>query len=146
MDLVKNMSNKIVSDLYISQEVETCDKSDPILLAIEKMVLKNIGCIVIVENKIPIGIFTERDLLNKVTPDAVINQSIFRNMTVENYMTPNPVCAKPNTPFLKIMSAMRLGRFRHLVITDENGQLAGIISIKDVLNYITDSVYEDHYL
>lgn len=44
------------------------------------------------------------------------------------------------TSFNQIMAAMRLGKFRHLIIVNKEGHLEGIISIKDVLSRIIDLV------
>ena len=65
-----------------------------------------------------------------------------KSALIESVMTANPVCIKEDTPLIKIMAAMRLGKFRHLVIIDGNGALKGIISIKDALNFITDPFHE----
>jgi CBS domain-containing protein len=123
-----------VSSLILHEEVVTCIKTETIYQVVNKMVASNIGSII----KKPVGIFTERDLMRKIIPKGVD----VKTTTIEAVMTPNPVCIKPETPLIKIMAAMRLGKFRHLVIIDPEGLLVGVVSIKDTLNFITDHVYE----
>lgn len=127
-----------VSSLILHEEVVTCVRTDSIFEVVSKMAEYNIGSIIVVEGRKPVGIFTERDLMRKVVSRGVD----FKMTLIEQVMTPNPVCIKEQTPLIKIMAAMRLGKFRHLVIVDQDGLLKGVVSIKDALNFITDHVYE----
>jgi CBS domain-containing protein len=95
---------------------------------------KNIGCIVITENHIPTGIFTERDLLKRVVSKNLSPSHTF----IEDVMTKNPVCVKTSTTLNKVSAAMRLGKFRHLMVVDDYLKARGVISIKDFMNWITD--------
>lgn len=125
-----------LSRLVLHEQIVTCAKNETVFEVICKMTQNNIGSIVIVDNNKPVGIFTERDLMKKVVAQGIDVKSAL----IEIVMTPNPVCIKEHTPLIKIMGAMRLGKFRHLVIVDGNGLLKGVVSIKDVLNFITDHV------
>jgi CBS domain-containing protein len=127
---------KTVDELFLHDEALVCEKTVSIIEAVEVMVRNNVGSIIVVEGKKPIGIFTERDLMKKVVSAAMDLKAV----SIEKVMTPNPVCIQGSTPLLKIMSAMRLGKFRHLVITDSDGKLRGVVSIKDVLSCITDQI------
>ena len=122
------------SDLLYTEDVYTCEASANLHAVTIRMSERNIGCVVVIENNKPIGIFTERDLLKKV----VAHGFPVDKTKISQVMTPHPVCIHPTTPLNQILSAMRLGKFRHLVVTDENHQVVGIISIKDILNWVTD--------
>lgn len=141
MDKIKasnSIFSKTVSSLILHEQVVTCLKTDTVYDVVCKMAASNIGSIIVAESRKPIGIFTERDLMRKVVSRNVD----VKTALMESVMTPNPVCIKEQTPLIKIMAAMRLGKFRHLVIIDGEGLLKGVVSIKDALNFITDHVYE----
>jgi CBS domain-containing protein len=127
---------KTVSDLMLHDAVVSCIGNATVEEVVAVMVENNIGSIVIVEGKRPIGIFTERDLLKKVVPKKM---DVSRTL-ISSIMTPNPVCIDTSTSIHKIMAAMRLGKFRHLVVTHPDGSLKGVVSIKDVLTFLTDQL------
>ncbi len=125
-------------DLLVSQDLKTCSPSDSVKSVIQTMAEQNIGCMVIVDGQKPIGIFTERDVLRKI----VLKLDGLEKLPISQVMTKNPVCVKLDTPFSKIMAAMRLGKFRHLIVIDPQDNLKAVISIKDVLSRMTDFVNE----
>ena len=86
----------------------------------------------------PEGIFTERDYLKKIACNDVD-----KNLPIEGFMTPNPVSVKPTTSVAKVLMKMRMGRFRHIIVTDEDGLLKSVISIKDLLDFVLDTLSED---
>ncbi len=137
------LKNDLIAPLgqfYSVSQVLTCSKETKVNDVIRSMNDKQVGSIIIVENKKPIGIFTERDVLKKVVGSIAVD---IHTTPIEYLMTKNPVTITLQTSFAHIMGAMRLGKFRHLVIVDQKGNLEGIISIKDVLSRVID-VVNDH--
>ena len=134
--LVQNLEYPL-GQFFTSSSVLTCSADTKVKEVIDLMNKNLVGSIVITDNKKPLGIFTERDVLKKVVGSTIID---ITTTPIEHLMTKNPVCVTLNTPFTKIMAAMRLGKFRHLIIVDEHGYLTGIVSIKDVLSRIIDVV------
>jgi CBS domain-containing protein len=53
-------------------------------------------------------------------------------------MTKDPKCVRVDTPLNISFGYMRLGKFRHLIVVDEKGKCAGMLSMKDAFNYICD--------
>ena len=88
----------------------------------------------VVDEKKPIGIFTERDLLKRVVA-KVYDLAATR---VEAVMTAPPMCISNSATLLTVMSIMHMQKFRHLVITNDQGEVAGVISLKDVLSLMTN--------
>lgn len=86
-----------------------------------------IGSVVIVDGaKRPIGIFTERDVL-----DRVALQGTDLSLPVERIMTRNPQCLPATAALFEAAQLMARKRFRHVVVV-ENGELAGIVSERDL--------------
>ena len=78
------------------------------------------------------GILTERDILNSI--GAGEDPATER---VGDHLTADIVFAAPNWSLEEAAVAMVRGRFRHLVVT-EGGQIAGIISVRDIVRCWTD--------
>jgi CBS domain-containing protein len=76
-----------------------------------------------------VGIFTERDVVNKFS-------SIVRDgppVLVGELMTADPVCVTPETSLGHAAGLMAERGFRHLIINDGAGHPAGIVSMRDLL-------------
>jgi CBS domain-containing protein len=90
---------------------------------------KKIGAVVVtgMEGRIA-GIFTERDLVRAIAGKgaAVLDQP------VKSAMTTSVQRCKDETTVDELMGMMSSGRFRHVPV-EQDGKLAGIISIGDVV-------------
>lgn len=107
---------KEVRSLYFSNDPLKCSKDTPLSQAIDIMNDKNTGSIVVTDkDDRSVGIFTERDLLRnvkKLTPE-------FMECHIEDFMTPNPKTVSEETTMDKTIGILRLGRFRHIIVTSE---------------------------
>ena len=94
---------------------------------------RSVGAAVVIDPDSPgPGIITERDLMESIgagqDPDAEI---------VANHLTASLVFAAPDWSLEEAAVAMVRGGFRHLVVT-EGGDIAGILSVRDVVRCWTD--------
>ena len=100
--------------------------------AVDEMVSRKLGCVLVVDNEELVGIFTERDLLNKVSAD--LNEL---DRLVADFMTPSPETITKQDSIAYALHAMDLGGYRHLPIVDSESKLPiGIISIRDILRFL----------
>ena len=90
-----------------------------------------IGCVLVVEDARLVGILTERDLLMRV--DGPRSERPLRDV-----MTPNPETLSPDDPIVYALNKMSVGGFRHVPLVDAAGHPVGVVSVKDVVNYIVD--------
>jgi CBS domain-containing protein len=97
--------------------------------AAKLMAKKNVGALLIVEDKRLIGIFTERDALVRVTAAGRDPATT----TVGEVMTPDPVCVEPNEIFGRVLLLMHDHGFRHVPVC-ENGEPVGIVSSRMALD------------
>jgi len=96
-----------------------------------KMTERKIGSLMIMDNDKPIGIFTERDALNRVLAGGRDP-----NWTkVCEVMTSNPYCVSPETTVSEAMVVVTKRGFRHLPLV-ENGKLSGIMSTRDLVQWL----------
>lgn len=138
MGLMEAIFESKVSDLALSESVVACERQTTLDEAIQLMVNNGIGSIVVVDNGRPVGIFTERDVLRQVAARDLD----FSKAKIQDFMTLRPVCVGEDASFIKIMAAMRLGKFRHLVVTNSEGKVTGVISVKDVIDVMVDRFNE----
>jgi len=78
-----------------------------------------------------VGIFTERDLLNKLTGKAAGQLSI----AVRDLMSANPEVLRDTDSVATALNKMSMGRYRHIPVRRADGSYC-VTSIKHVLKYI----------
>jgi len=101
--------------------------------AIQTMLTRNIGALLIVaDNGKLLGIFSERDLLTKVSGA----ERDYATKPVLKFMTPNPETVKPTDSLGFALHKMDVGGYRHLPV-QKDGHPLGMISVRDMLRYIT---------
>lgn len=105
-----------------------------ILEAVEEMNRHRIGSIVVCEDRQPVGIFTERDVLRRVVGDGLDP----RATSVRDVMTTDLVTITPDTTIEHTMALFAEKHCRHLPVTS-GGELVGLISIGDISRWVADS-------
>jgi CBS domain-containing protein len=78
-----------------------------------------------------VGIFTERDALNKVLGAGLDPLST----KISEVMTKDPYCIPPGTTVSEAMEVVTRRRFRHLPIV-ENGKVLGVVSSGDLTHWL----------
>jgi CBS domain-containing protein len=100
--------------------------------ALALMAEKDVGALVVIEGDRVAGIFSERDYARKI----VLLGKTSRETPVRDIMTPEVICVTQNQSADKCMAIMTDKRIRHLPVLDNDGRLAGVISIGDVVKAI----------
>jgi CBS domain-containing protein len=113
----------------------------PVLEAAQVLVQNNIGALVVFDGSIR-GIVSERDLLRL----AANHVDQLSSAKVREVMTTEVITASPDAQIRDVMDILTEHRIRHLPVVD-NGELAGIISIGDVVSALRHTVEtENRYL
>jgi CBS domain-containing protein len=99
--------------------------------AIEVMREHRIGCVLVVDGERLAGILTERDLLLKLDADAL-------GRPVRELMTADPESLRLDAPIAYALNKMSVGGFRHVPLVDQAHRPVGIVSVKDIIDYIVD--------
>lgn len=138
------MSN-VMDVLYAkSSDIFTIDEEKSVADAITQMVDHAIGSLIVTSGEIPIGMFTERDVL-KVWKEQSGDFN-FRDIAVKEGMTSDIIVVGPEDDLEYVMSLMVKNRIRHLPVVDGK-QVTGMISIRDVVRaQVTNLKVENHYL
>jgi len=95
------------------------------------MVEKRIGSILVMDKGDVVGIFTERDALNRVLDRGLPPQ----RTRLRDVMTKKPVVASPSVTVEEAMVIMTERRLRRLPVC-EGKRLVGIISIGDLTKWV----------
>lgn len=94
-----------------------------------------IGCVLVEEEGRLLGIFTERDILTKLVGTGYDPAKV----QVDSVMTKNPETLTPEDPIAFAVQRMSVGGYRHLPLVDATtGRPVGILSVKDIVDYLAD--------
>jgi len=101
--------------------------------ALEIMVSKNVSALLVMENEMLVGIFTERDYARKV----VLRGKTSKTTLIGEIMTEELITVSPDDSVDDCMRMMTNRFIRHLPVVEGN-RLVGIISIGDLVKYIIE--------
>jgi CBS domain-containing protein len=101
--------------------------------ALETMLEKSIGALLVVDNGKFVGIFTERDYARKL----ILKGKASKETLIREVMTEHPVTVTPESSIEDCMKLMTDKKIRHLPIM-ENDKLIGLISVGDVVKFIIE--------
>ncbi len=112
------------------RDVETTAPGVTLVEAATKLAKRKIGALVVVEETDGIaGILSERDIVRAIAASG----AGALGQTVDTVMTRKVVTCSDAETINEVMTRMTKGKFRHLPVADDDGRLAGIISIGDVV-------------
>lgn len=124
-----------VSDIlnHKGRDVLTTGPSTTVYDAITRMVDRNVGSILVVEDGEVRGIFTERDYLRRI----VLQGRTSKTTQIEEVMTSPVICVDADYNVKDCLNLMTNNKCRHLPVLDDSG-LAGIVSIGDCVKQLSD--------
>jgi len=135
--------DSIISEVLLKKQgpatVHFVQEDDFVLKAIRMMSEHRIGA-VLVRNQDGnvVGIFTERDYLNKM----ILKGNTSASTRIYEVMTTHLYCVGDNTSVLKCMHLMTTHKFRHLPVVNLNNELLGVLSIGDLVKSVIDQYKE----
>ena len=111
-------------------EVLKVDAEASVFEAVQLMVEKNVGSLLVTEGGDITGIVTERDYLRRVTLEGHSD----RETPVREIMSSPLIVASPQTTVDECMALMTDRRIRHVPVVDE-GSVIGVVSIGDLVKF-----------
>ncbi len=109
-------------------QVYSAPEDTTVLAAARLMHEQRVGALVVTRGQKVIGIFTERDVLNRV----VAAQRDPATTLVKDVMSSPVACCTPETSRVECLAVMRQRRLRHLPVV-QGDRLMGIVSTGDLL-------------
>ena len=95
---------------------------------------QGVGCILVCEGSRVSGIFTERDVLNKLFGDRPVSE----DEPVDAYMTPDPEMLLVTDTLGAAVQLMTRRGLRHVPVLDPGGQRVGLVAARDIVRYIAE--------
>jgi CBS domain-containing protein len=118
-------------DRHMSRDLLTVEAGLPVVAVARRMVDRNVGAVLVLEDGRLAGIMTERDLMRAVarglSDDAVVGEC----------MTADPETIAPDDTIEHAAVLMIHGGYRHLPVVDGD-DVVGVISIRDLVQVVVE--------
>jgi len=124
------MKNILVADIMTREPIST--KPDTSLLdCAKKMVRKRVGSLLIIDKKRLVGFISQKDILWALIKKSKKDLSKIKAIDI----SPKKIATiKPSTTIEEAIQKMKKVKFERLPVLHE-GELVGMITIKDILNF-----------
>jgi CBS domain-containing protein len=106
--------------------------------AAELMRKKKVSAVLVKKGAKLVGIFTERDLVSRAMAAKAWSRA-----PVKKFMTPSPETLTLSDPVAYALNKMSVGRYRHVPLVGADGKPAGVISIRDIVDFIVELCPEE---
>ena len=134
--LAKWLRRDKVSSLRL-RDVCRVSPRDPVEQVVRKMVACHTGFALVMDGidgaATLVGIFTERDFVNRV-----VAAGVDPSHPVERVMTPGPKVVRTGGTVHSAVEMMEAAGFRHLPVVNDRGEPVGVLSVKDIMRYLVE--------
>ncbi len=121
--------------LHDPTTVLTAAPQDSVYDCIDRMAEIGVGSIVVTADGAIAGIFTERDHMRKMALEGRAP----KDTAVQTVMTEDVATVTPAQSLEDALDRMRNLQCRHLPVVDADGQLSGIISMRDCMRQLSEA-------
>lgn len=111
-----------------------CGPDTTMLEAARAMEESDLGSLAVVEGMELLGLVTERDLRTAVATGADLDSA------VSTVMSDEPDTFDPDLDVWDAASWIAESDYRHLPVVEDDGSLLGVVSIRDLLKALVDTV------
>lgn len=109
--------------------------------ALHKLVGKHIACLLVEDDGLLVGVFSDRDVLDR----AALEYDDVKSRPVKDLMATDPVYVHESDTAAAALAVMAVSGYRHVPVVNEAGNLTGIISPHRMTEYLhTAMSQEDH--
>jgi signal-transduction protein with cAMP-binding, CBS, and nucleotidyltransferase domain len=122
--MLSNQVKEIMTTQLTSAKI-----SETISRVVEIMVSADVGRVIITDADVPVGIFTEKDVLKRVANKGIDLQET----SIREVMTSPIQAVAEETHILDALGKMYQGNFRHLLVRGRRGTIVGIVSMRRIL-------------
>jgi CBS domain-containing protein len=111
-----------------------CGPETTILDAAVAMQSSDLGSLAVVEGRDLVGLITERDIRRSVA------ERVDASSPVSSIMSSDPDTFDPDLDVWDAAAWIAESGYRHLPVTDDDGVLLGVVSVRDLLKALVDTV------
>jgi CBS domain-containing protein len=130
-----NLESALLEDTLtdvVSQPPLVLDENATLADAIALMRREHRGYVLLTADGRLSGIFTERDLLDRIVGLPVD----YEHTAVSAYMTRDPVTLPADSSVAFALNKMTVEGFRHVPLVDGEGRPTGVVSMREVVEYL----------
>lgn len=117
-----------------SQPFASVTPDTSIAAAVEQLAKLEIGCLLVAEGKKLVGVFSKRDVLDKVAG----RYEEIKNRPVSEVTSSNPIYVYDTDSAAAALHVMAVSGFRHVPVMNVNDELVGIVSPQRVLAFLQE--------
>ena len=122
-------------ETLMATDMISATPDENVLMVADRMARNRVGAVVVLDGERLAGIFSERDLLNRV----IGAQRDLRATRVGDVATLDVVTIDAEQPVRSVVDTFRARRFRHLPVV-RDGRLVGILSTRDFLAFVVEGL------
>lgn len=127
-----------IGDVCTKQVIKV-RKNASINEAIYLMRNKHVGDVIVIDdNNMPVGILTDRDVVIKI----IFNKVDPEMLTVGDVMSYELTALPQDSSIAEALGTMRMKGVRRAPVTNNKGQLVGVIAIDDIIALIAEELNE----
>ncbi len=120
----------------MTKDVASCGPDDVLAVPARVMWEHNCGVVPVVDaDKSVLGVLTDRD----ICMSALIEGKTLHELTVDATMTGEVWSCRPDDKVEVVTDLMENHQLRRVVVTDEEGTLVGVVSLRDLISKATSS-------
>lgn len=127
---------------FCNREVVFATRTTSIVEAAQLMRQYHVGDVLVVDvvegKRVPVGIVTDRDMVIEVIAKSLPAE----DFTVGEIMGPQLVSARETDGVVETIRLMRAHGIRRVPVVTEEGELAGIMSVDDMLDLLAEELTE----
>jgi CBS domain-containing protein len=124
-----------LNDIF-TRNLVTATPEETLATVALRMQKPNVGTVVVVEDRRPVGIVTDRDLALALGARGVSPQA-----QIQKVMTPHVLAIPEDMGIYTATKFMREREVRRLPIVDREDRLVGIVSLDDLLRFLGRELY-----
>lgn len=127
--------SRIQPDTNVSsllQKVPTVKKNSSVDDIARALLSAKINTVPIEDEGKIIGVYRDIDVIR-------VSAALFKDKTVKDMMTPNPICVSPDTTTARLIAISRTNNISRAPVIDENNYLLGIVSPHDMAELLIPS-------
>jgi len=121
-------NRKLMPDVIKDQQLVSLPPDATVSDAAILMAERRVAAVLVTENQKLTGIFTERDLASRVVAQGRDPAAT----RLGEVMTANPDTLGPDARAIEALDLMERHHYRHLPVASEDGEVLGIVSIRDL--------------
>ena len=123
--MLSNKVNEIMTTQLTATEINASIRQ-----AVDVMAREDVGRIIITDEGVPCGIFTEKDVVKRVLAAKLD----LTKTVIKDVMTTPISAVREETHIVEALGRMYKGKFRHLLVRGRRGKVIGIVSMRRILN------------